>query len=115
MKILNNFILSFFRRYHSEDSQKYGHLVPGKISKQLRDALGLYDYEAPHYIYLMRKLGYPPGWLEEAKIEHSNLDMFDIDGKHVKNNPKKHGLDESKIINYPGFNVPFEKGIIDVS
>ncbi|XP_044266800.1 zinc finger CCHC domain-containing protein 8 homolog [Tribolium madens] len=100
-------------RYHADEGQKYDHLAPGKISNELRRALGLYRDEAPHYIYLMRSMGYPPGWLEEAKIEHSNLDMFDIDGKNVKSKGKKHGLDESKIIEYPGFNVPFENGIVD--
>ncbi|EFA04058.1 zinc finger CCHC domain-containing protein 8 homolog [Tribolium castaneum] len=100
-------------RYHSDDGQRFAHLVPGKISSELRRALGLYRDEAPHYVYLMRSMGYPPGWLEEAKIEHSNLDMFDIDGKNVRGKARKRGLDETKIIDYPGFNVPFENGIVD--
>ncbi|KAI5641667.1 PSP domain-containing protein [Phthorimaea operculella] len=64
-------------RYHVEDDQKFGHLVPGRISGQLRHALGLKRHELPMFIYKMRQLGYPPGWLEEARISHSGITMFD--------------------------------------
>lgn len=74
MKILYNF---YYRRYHVEDDQKYGHLIPGRISGQLRHALGLKRNELPLHIYRMRLLGYPPGWLEEARISHSGISMFD--------------------------------------
>lgn len=64
----------------------------------------------------MRVLGYPPGWLEEAKFFYSNLDMFDGEGKTVRQkSKKKQGLNPEKIIDYPGFNVPTEKYIKDVS
>lgn len=64
----------------------------------------------------MRKLGYPPGWLEEAKHITSSLQMFDIDGKNVKDKAAKRqpGLNRDKIIEYPGFNVPLEDGFKDV-
>lgn len=63
-------------RYHLEAEQKYSHLVPGRISKNLREALGLRTKELPLYIYKMRLYGYPEGWLKEAKIDHSGLTMF---------------------------------------
>lgn len=63
-------------RYHLEAEQKYSHLVPGKISSTLREALGLRRHELPLYIYKMRLYGYPEGWLEEAKINHSGLMMI---------------------------------------
>lgn len=63
-------------RYHLEAEQKYSHLVPGKISGNLRDALGLRRHELPLYIYKMRLYGYPEGWLEDAKINHSGLTMI---------------------------------------
>lgn len=76
--LVNQYILNFFlSRYHVEDEQKYGHLIPGRISSQLRYALGLKRNELPLHIYQMRKLGYPPGWLEEARISHSGISMFD--------------------------------------
>jgi zinc finger CCHC domain-containing protein 8 len=101
-------------RYHLEEDQKFGDLKPGKMSDELRKALGLHKNEAPRHIYLMRKLGYPPGWLEEAKLTCSDLQMFDIDGNFLKmTTAKKQGLDACKIVDYPGFNVPFQKGVKD--
>lgn len=63
-------------RYHLDAEQRYSHLVPGRISKNLREALGLRSRELPLYIYKMRLYGYPEGWLEEAKINNSGLTMF---------------------------------------
>lgn len=63
-------------RYHLEAEQKYSHLVPGQLSDNLRQALGLRSRELPLFIYKMRLYGYPQGWLEEAKINHSGLSLF---------------------------------------
>lgn len=91
-------------------------MKPGQISNKLRDALGLHSNQLPPYIYNMRLLGYPPGWLEEAKVEESNLTLFDIDGKSLKSTAKpKYGLDPNKVIDYHGFNVPPKSGFKDVS
>lgn len=93
----------------------YGHLSPGKISEKLRRALGLHKNDLPPYIYRMRVLGYPPGWIKEAEDETSNLCMFDIEGKTVSNHKrKKSSIDPEKIIAYPGFNAPMDKSIYDV-
>ncbi|KAJ8984849.1 hypothetical protein NQ317_013050 [Molorchus minor] len=102
-------------RYHLEEDQKYGHFTPGKMSDKLREALGLRRNELPPYIYQMRLLGYPPGWLEEAKIIYSNLEMFDSDGKNVRGSlaKRKEGLDPEKVKEYPGFNVPMPKHVKD--
>lgn len=100
-------------RYHLDEDQKYSHLVPGKISDKLREALGLKKNSIPQHVYMMRKYGYPPGWLEEAKFVYSNLSMFGtVQEAQTK---KKQGLDPDKIIDYPGFNVPLGKGVKDVS
>ncbi|XP_041976845.1 zinc finger CCHC domain-containing protein 8 homolog [Aricia agestis] len=103
-------------RYHVEDDQKYGHLVPGRISGQLRHALGLKRNELPMYIYRMRMLGYPPGWLEEARISHSGIAMFDSTGSAILDPEEEDGeccepgskdkFDIKKILDFPGFNVP---------
>lgn len=63
-------------RYHLEVDQKYTHLVPGVISNNLRKALGLRSRELPSFFYMMRKLSYPPAWLEEARISHSGLSLI---------------------------------------
>lgn len=99
-----------------EEDQKYSHLTPGKISAKLREALGLRKNQLPPFIYHMRILGYPPGWLEEAKFVHSNLTMFDTEGNDVRDSTKKTpGLDPEKIVDYPGFNVSMETNMKDVS
>ncbi|XP_066158150.1 zinc finger CCHC domain-containing protein 8 homolog isoform X1 [Euwallacea fornicatus] len=102
-------------RYHLEEDQKFAHMKPGQISTTLRKALGLKKHEIPPYVYQMRMLGYPPGWLEEAKYVLSDLAMFDIDGNSVGNANTKQiqGLDPEKVVDYPGFNVPFEKNFKD--
>lgn len=51
--------------------------VPGKISEQLREALGLRKNQLPSFIYRMRDLGYPIGWLLEAQVKNSKLTLHD--------------------------------------
>ena len=50
-------------------------VTSGLPSAQLRTALGLNDDQLPSYIYRMRELGLPPGWLKAAEIDHSGLSM----------------------------------------
>lgn len=40
------------------------------------------DKSLPPFIYRMRQLGYPPGWLKEAEMEHSGLALYDGKGEH---------------------------------
>nr|CAD7263963.1 unnamed protein product [Timema shepardi] len=82
------------------------HFLTTAVNNSLRHALGLYESELPKHIYRMRQLGYPPGWLGDAKIFHSGITVFNEEGK-VKYDP-------SKIIKYPGFNVPPPHGTTDV-
>ncbi|XP_021918668.1 zinc finger CCHC domain-containing protein 8 homolog isoform X2 [Zootermopsis nevadensis] len=103
-------------RYHLDDEQKFASFVPGQISNKLRKALGLAKHQLPNHIYKMRTLGYPPGWMEDAKISHSGLTLYDCKGKEVPDLETEEGeiipegsrdkYDIKKIISYPGFNVP---------
>ncbi|XP_023934739.1 zinc finger CCHC domain-containing protein 8 [Bicyclus anynana] len=112
-------------RYHVEDEQKYGHLVPGRISGNLRHALGLMRNELPLHIYRMRLLGYPPGWLEEAKISHSGITLFDSTGNATQDPEEEDGeicqpgskdkFDIKKILDFPGYNVPASSRYIEES
>eukprot|EP00062_Callorhinchus_milii_P016663 gi/632968212/ref/XP_007900403.1/ PREDICTED: zinc finger CCHC domain-containing protein 8 [Callorhinchus milii] len=105
-------------RYHEEKFDKF---KPGVISDELKDALGMTDENLPPFIYRMRQLGYPPGWLEEAELETSGLALYDgkdsSDGEVQDNeqHPKTHqpAYDTSKLIDYIGFNVILPKGIQD--
>lgn len=62
-------------RYHL-DADKYSQFAPGAISDDLREAMGVRKRELPLFIYRMRMYGYPPGWLEDAKVSHSGLSLF---------------------------------------
>ncbi|XP_057322322.1 zinc finger CCHC domain-containing protein 8 homolog [Microplitis mediator] len=106
-------------RYHVEE-QKF---VPGVLSSELRKALGLSHNELPKHIFKMRLLGYPPGWLEEAKLEHSGLNLYNSDGRRVLDPAEEVGeifspednakFDMKKIHDYPGFNVAPAAGTRD--
>lgn len=50
------------------------------LSEELQDALGVTDKSLPPFIYRMRQLGYPPGWLKEAELETSGLALYDGNG-----------------------------------
>ncbi|EHB01460.1 Zinc finger CCHC domain-containing protein 8 [Heterocephalus glaber] len=74
---------SFQQRYHAEEvEERFGRFKPGVISEELQDALGVTDKSLPPFIYRMRQLGYPPGWLKEAELENSGLALYD--GKGVE-------------------------------
>lgn len=108
-------------RYHVDLSQKYGHLRPGQISSRLQKALGLKSKDLPVHVFRMRKLGYPPGWLEEAKVSHSGINLFGSDGTAVLESDDEEGeveqmkdkYDAEKVIEYPGFNVDAPEGSFD--
>lgn len=46
-------------------------------SQELLDALGITANTLPPFIYRMRELGYPHGWLKEAEMENSGLMLYD--------------------------------------
>lgn len=73
----NKFVPFRNERYHIDSNQQFGHFQPGVLSQPLRQALGLRDQELPLYVYRMRMLGYPPGWLEDAKVTTSGMELFD--------------------------------------
>ncbi|XP_048198988.1 zinc finger CCHC domain-containing protein 8 isoform X2 [Perognathus longimembris pacificus] len=112
---------NFQQRYHAEEvEERFGRFKPGVISEELQDALGVTDKSLPPFIYRMRQLGYPPGWLKEAELENSGLALYDgkddADGEteagEVQQN-KNVTYDLSKLVNYPGFNTSTPRGIPD--
>ncbi|XP_015357929.1 zinc finger CCHC domain-containing protein 8 isoform X1 [Marmota marmota marmota] len=112
---------NFQQRYHAEEvEERFGRFKPGVISEELQDALGVTDKSLPPFIYRMRQLGYPPGWLKEAELENSGLALYDgkddTDGEsevgEVQQN-KSVTYDLSKLVNYPGFNISTPRGIPD--
>lgn len=75
------------------------------------------------HIYRMRILGYPPAWLEESKVLHSGLSLFDSKGNRVLDSDEdegevecfKHKYDLKKIYDFPGYNVEPDEPFDDVS
>lgn len=74
-------------RYHEDSYQsslhdqvvieeRFRRYRPGDISYELRQAMGLRENQLPMYIYNMRRCGYPPGWLKEARVKKSGLQVF---------------------------------------
>lgn len=111
------------KRYHFERDQFSGS-APGHLSAGLRKALGVQANQIPRFIYQMRKFGYPPAWLLEAKIKHSGVAVYGSDGAipeegdetgEVFEEGEKDRYDMKKLISFPGFNAPLPEDAIDVS
>ncbi|RNA12978.1 zinc finger CCHC domain-containing 8 [Brachionus plicatilis] len=104
----------FSTRYTSDSKDNRG-FEPGKISDALRQALGVKSNQLPPYIYLMRELGYPAGWLLEAKVTRSDLELVNDSMKEEIPQGDQVEYDEEKIFSYPGFNEEIPSYIIDES
>ncbi|KAI8039513.1 hypothetical protein M5D96_006925 [Drosophila gunungcola] len=103
-------------RYHVDAEQRFGHIRPGKISTKTRHAMGYSRVQLPFMFYRLRVLGYPPAWLEDAKVQGSGIALFNADGTEVIKSDDEDGesdtfkFDINKIVEFPGFNVqPAEK------
>ncbi|XP_077776343.1 zinc finger CCHC domain-containing protein 8 isoform X3 [Podarcis muralis] len=113
---------NFQQRYHAEEvEERFGRFKPGIISEELQDALGVTDKTLPPFIYRMRQLGYPPGWLKEAEMEKSGLTLYDgkaspggeTEAEEYYQQNWRVTYDVSKLINYPGFNMSTPNGVTD--
>ncbi|XP_037786598.1 zinc finger CCHC domain-containing protein 8 homolog isoform X13 [Penaeus monodon] len=101
-------------RYHEDGENKYGHFQPGKFSENLRYALGLRPNQLPIFIYRMRVLGYPPGWLRDAEVHQADMKLYDATGKSVSHPDLEDGETDpvlvkykpEKLVSFPGFNDP---------
>ncbi|XP_053135708.1 zinc finger CCHC domain-containing protein 8 isoform X2 [Hemicordylus capensis] len=113
---------NFQQRYHADEvEERFGRFKPGIISEELQDALGVTDQTLPPFIYRMRQLGYPPGWLKEAEMEKSGLTLYDgeaspgneMEEEEYYQQNQSITYDVSKLINYPGFNMSPPTGVTD--
>ncbi|KAJ8380270.1 hypothetical protein SKAU_G00010480 [Synaphobranchus kaupii] len=109
------------QRYHAEEvEERFGKYKPGIVSEELLEALGVMENTLPPFIYRMRQLGYPPGWLKEAELESSGLTLYDgkvsSEGEIAEDdNFQSHKIsyDVSKLVNFPGFNVSTPADVTD--
>ncbi|KAH9369688.1 hypothetical protein HPB48_007655 [Haemaphysalis longicornis] len=87
---------------------------PGKLSEELLDALDVRRNELPCFTYKMRVLGYPPGWLKDAEVEESGLEIYGLDDKNANDGEDEEvQYDPTRLISFPGFNVPMPEGVDD--
>ncbi|KAM9858627.1 zinc finger CCHC domain-containing protein 8 [Aulostomus maculatus] len=98
-------------RYHDEGiEERFSKYKPGVLSEELLAALGIDGNTLPPLVYRMRQLGYPPGWLKEAEMENSGLTLYDgtaaYDSNTTNNTSTHTSYDVSKLVDFPGFNVP---------
>lgn len=105
-------------RYHLDDSamKRFGRFKPGLITDELREALGITEQDLPPYIYRMRHLGYPPGYL--PKTVKPSLLIYDGDGSindYIEEEDEHENEEHfrSSFIEYPGFNIPLPEGVRD--
>ncbi|XP_044131658.1 zinc finger CCHC domain-containing protein 8 [Bufo gargarizans] len=112
---------NYQQRYHVEEvAERFGQFKPGLISEELQEALGISERHIPPFIYRMRELGYPPGWLKDAELENSGLSLYDgkdtSDGEIAEEaflKKQQVSYDASKLISFPGFNTPPPPGVLD--
>lgn len=108
----NNQAMQSNQRYHADEvEERFAKYKPGVMSEELLMALGMDGNTIPPLIYRMRQLGYPPGWLKEAEMENSGLTLYDgnvsNDGNTMDStNSQNISYDVSKLVDFPGFNVP---------
>ncbi|XP_054724740.1 zinc finger CCHC domain-containing protein 8 homolog [Uloborus diversus] len=106
-------------RYHVHGS-KESEFKPGLPSDDLREAMGLMSNQIPSYIYHMRVLGYPPGWMAEAAVESSGITVYGSDGNVEAGGTSEDGppdikiqYDPDKLVDYPGFNAVLPTDFVD--
>jgi zinc finger CCHC domain-containing protein 8 len=104
----------FSSRYTNDatDQKPNRGFEPGKISDELRQALGINKNQLPPFIYVMRELGYPPGWLIDAEVKQSGLSVLDgekQDGDDDLENGEIQETDNApKTVNSRKIKIPYE-------
>ncbi|XP_021167269.2 zinc finger CCHC domain-containing protein 8 [Fundulus heteroclitus] len=104
------------QRYHADEvEERFAKFKPGVLSEELLAALGVDGTTLPPLIYRMRHLGYPPGWLKEAEMENSGLSLYDGNASNddFGSTSQNISYDVSKLVDFPGFNVPASHQIKD--
>ncbi|XP_065066797.1 zinc finger CCHC domain-containing protein 8-like [Rhopilema esculentum] len=103
-------------RYHDGEQERFKSFKAGIISENLREALCIGKDELPPYIYKMRTLGYPPGYVKSTSTgllmygkEGQIQDSYDGEEGEIQ------GQNVTHEVQYPGFNSPMEEGVIDRS
>ncbi|KAK9795487.1 hypothetical protein WJX73_004400, partial [Symbiochloris irregularis] len=100
----------------SADQLEFQGLEPGKLSSELRTALGLGPLDPPPWIHRMRQLGYPPGYVstpaepDEQPVEDRIDFLDDAHAQPVAGSPLDGSADEaaSPALPDPGDAAPLD-------
>ncbi|KAK9830123.1 hypothetical protein WJX72_009892 [[Myrmecia] bisecta] len=95
-------------RYYAASSwaqeDEYEGLAPGKLSADVREALGIGPLDPPPWLTRMRQMGYPPGWIKKhtgsAESDDDAVVMYDVVFMGM----------EEMLVSFPGINAPIPKG-----
>ncbi|KAL5739384.1 hypothetical protein ACOSQ2_028564 [Xanthoceras sorbifolium] len=101
------------RYYQSSVGGKYDGLRPGALGAETRQLLGLGELDPPPWLYRMRELGYPPGYLEPDNEDQPSGITIYADGE-VKEEQEDGEIIETDApepqrkmtVEFPGINAP---------
>ncbi|KAL2632042.1 hypothetical protein R1flu_016728 [Riccia fluitans] len=111
------------RYYHSSPGGQFDDIRPGELGSQVRQVLGIGEHDPPPWLQRMRDIGYPPGYLEEAEDETSEVEIFGgvgdeagvVSGKEhneggeivdKKGTGDEHTVPMKMTVRFPGINAP---------
>lgn len=69
------------RYYQATPGGKYDGLIPGVLSAETRQLLGLGELDPPPWFNRMRELGYPPGYLDPEEDTPSGITIYADEGE----------------------------------
>lgn len=124
--------LSSSRYTCDPDAKLHRGFIPGKLSDDLKEALGCKHNRLPPFIYVMREHGYPAAWLIEAQVNnssslsvHNGIDKVKKEGEDVVLDEEVDAkpaevteeieYDQNKIYTFIGFNEKLPSEFIDES
>ncbi|XP_042500641.1 uncharacterized protein LOC122078633 [Macadamia integrifolia] len=64
------------RYYQDTPGGKYDGLRPGVLSASAREAMGIGEFDPPPWLFRMRELGYPPGYLDPDEDQSSGIKIY---------------------------------------
>lgn len=112
------YVITIINRRYFAALEEESSFKPGVVSDELRSALGLHRDKLPIWIYRMRVLGYPPGWLKVADMTKTVVPL--IDGEQDSRNNSQSRINQEErtynvdsLVTYPGFNAPVPEGVKD--
>ncbi|RAL40791.1 unnamed protein product [Cuscuta campestris] len=106
------------RYYQNSPKGKYDGLRPGVLDCETRRLLGLGELDPPPWLYRMREIGYPPGYLESEEDLPSGITIFEDEEETVEETEEGEIQHTScpdpppptkMSVEFPGVNAPIPK------